>query len=1789
MTCSRNFDRVLQATCLGLVGMLAVAGCGGSSNNPDAKPSTGGDGAQQPDALPAASLKVAPPSVNFGSIDVGASSPASVVTVTNTGGLVVVSPTVTGAGFLIDSTTCGTPTASCTVSVKFSPATVGASSGILTIATGLTVSLSGTGTPPGTFTLTPSVIPTTVLVNQSLPVSVTVTATTALTDLSCLASGGDLTADATTTTCTGTIAANTPCVYAYTFKAATAGQKSDSIVCSSGGAVKTVPVAPTVVTGPSLAITPNPGSFSGSVGQTSAAITFNVANIGGSVSGALTTAPLSGANAGDFAIASNNCVVPLAPLTTCAIQVVFKPTAVGARTATLTVTDATAGSTPATTVLNGTAIAGSALAITGAANLGTVSVGQAGTALTYTITNSGGTPTGALAVAAGAQFAIGSDLCSGLPLAAAKTCTFTVTFSPTSGGVQSAVLSASSGGTTLAQLQVQGTGVLVVPPALTMSPATLDFGTIGVGTVSGTKTFTVTNTGAGATAVLSVVKKDSTSSVGGASQFGYTTTCQAALDPAASCQVVVTFSPTIAGSASATISVTDGVVTTPPASGTVVGIALSRPGITIDCANGNTFDPTVVGKTSLPTVCTVSNDSSSSQATGALTAATTGEFAVATNNCTASLAPGLSCTLSLTFSPTAKGPRTGTITVTGANGGATNANLTGTGLGVVEIVEYAGNCTLGVGHAVLCTPSVAQVQPYDFGQTTVGTNSTTTLTLAVFVRASVGNLSDTTAFGTPEEFTIVSNGCTPYASVAPTAPFSMTVPLCYIFVQHKPVSRAVANGTVTVAGASGDKDSATMKGTGAGPLTISPSPATFSNVATGTASNTLILTVMNNGTVSINGAAFTLTGANANQFSVVVDNLTGANIGPGGSATIGVRFIPTAVGAAAATLTVTGTRGDNSAVETATDSLVGNGATGAAMTVTISSNGAFADTYAGATSAPLTVTVANATGSLPTGMVTFVLTSPDFTTIPPVTTPPTLQGTCAGATTNPVNGGASCTEFVWFRPVATSALVARSATLTVTASPGVTVPLALTGNALPQLSIAPAGPAATPINVGTAVLDTETKPSVTFTLTNHAETAIPSGALNVVVGDSPNFPNMRTLFVVDPLATNTCNGSGAGAIAAGGTCVFKLTAIATSPTHAVTSADLGDFFGEVQAITGVQMAKADVKATIVTPASLDFTPGTCKNQPTRDIGVVALGGTSAPVKCTVINNGGTNSSAISAALYATGGTTAQDKARFAVDATGCTSLGETGLAPGATCDLLVTFHPTVTAPSDGGLTKTADLSVKATSGTGTLPGTQLLITFQGTATAASTSPYIVDDATGTAPSDMGAASGLVFTKTVALHAGSVDDTYGAIAGAASVSSPVLIAGESVVVGAGDTSGCTAGGATLAAAGKCTLKVVYTTVATTASGWHTFTVTLGGATIKMFAMVPAKADLLASRTDLNFGLVRVGANSQQITVVVTNVGQSATTGNIKVTVSDTTKVKTSGCAAAPLGVNPAGSCTLTIWVVPGATGTDTGTVSVTDSATVPAATDVINLSWRGTLAAGLTLTGAETDFGSQAVLSSAANTLTFTVSNGANSEKTGPLAISVLSGAAIVPDFVITGGTCITTVAALGIDLLAATPVGPCTVIAQFTPTVLAPATKTGTLTVTASPGGTATLDITGTAVSALTVTGPAGIVTATDGSKSFALANTSVAGGSTPVLVTFTNATGAPKTGLLTATLSGTDAAQFRVTNDGCTGTQVAGGATCSVALVFDPSTTGAKTATLTLAGSPGNSAALALNGTAIP
>ncbi len=94
--------------------------------------------------------------------------------------------------------------------------------------------------------------------------------------------------------------------------------------------------ASVVVGGPSASVSPNPVPFgSAALNTTTAAQTLTLSN-SGTVVLQVSSIALGGTNAADFAL-TNNCGASLAPATSCTMSATFKPTANGARAATITI------------------------------------------------------------------------------------------------------------------------------------------------------------------------------------------------------------------------------------------------------------------------------------------------------------------------------------------------------------------------------------------------------------------------------------------------------------------------------------------------------------------------------------------------------------------------------------------------------------------------------------------------------------------------------------------------------------------------------------------------------------------------------------------------------------------------------------------------------------------------------------------------------------------------------------------------------------------------------------------------------------------------------------------------------------------------------------------------------------------------------------------------------------------------------------------------------------------------------------------------------------------------------------------------------------------------------------------------------------------------------------------------------------------------------------------------------------------------------------------------------------
>jgi len=210
----------------------------------------------------------------------------------------------------------------------------------------------------------------------------------------------------------------------------------------------------------------------------------------------------------------------------------------------------------------------------------------------------------------------------------------------------------------------------VYPPypssGVTVAPSALNFGSVATGTTSPAQTVTVSNPVNSAAAVSSV-------SVSG--DFTQASTCGSSIPANGSCTVSVKFAPTATGTRTGTLTVNAGGVTN-TVSLTGTGTA---PGPVLTAAPASlSFGGTVVGGTSAAQTVTVTNSGTTSATVSGVTVS--GDFSQ-TNNC-GSVAVGGSCTVTVTFKPTASGARTGTLTVTSnANNSPASVAVSGTGIG----------------------------------------------------------------------------------------------------------------------------------------------------------------------------------------------------------------------------------------------------------------------------------------------------------------------------------------------------------------------------------------------------------------------------------------------------------------------------------------------------------------------------------------------------------------------------------------------------------------------------------------------------------------------------------------------------------------------------------------------------------------------------------------------------------------------------------------------------------------------------------------------------------------------------------------------------------------------------------------------------------------------------------------------------------------------------------------------------------------------------------------------------
>jgi hypothetical protein len=275
-----------------------------------------------------------------------------------------------------------------------------------------------------------------------------------------------------------------------------------------------------------------------------------------------------------------------------------------------------------------------------------------------------------------------------------------------------------------------------------------------------------------------------------------------------------------------------------------------------------------VNKTSSPLIVTVTVGPLPVTLTSILAS---GDFAE-TNNCPINgvLQSGATCTISVTFTPTVTGLRTGNVIVTdNAAGSPQSIPLSGTG--VVPAVTLSPS-SLQFPTLVIHTTSKAQ-------QVTLTNSGTGTLIISNI--ATSGDFAQT-------------NSCGRTLAVGAS---------CSISVTFTPTVKGQRSGALTITdNAIPTTQTVSLSGTGT-IVNLSSPKLTFAPQKVGTRSNPLSVTVTNVGKTSLTITGIAIGGTNRSDFSQT--NTCPAVLAAGKNCTISVTFKPTAIGSRTANVAIT--------------------------------------------------------------------------------------------------------------------------------------------------------------------------------------------------------------------------------------------------------------------------------------------------------------------------------------------------------------------------------------------------------------------------------------------------------------------------------------------------------------------------------------------------------------------------------------------------------------------------------------------------------------------------------------------------------------------------------------------------------------------------------------------------------------------------------------------------------------------------------------------------------------------
>jgi hypothetical protein len=457
--------------------------------------------------------------------------------------------------------------------------------------------------------------------------------------------------------CGGSLAAGANCAISVTFTpSSTPGNKTGSVQVSDNaqGSPQLIPLGGTGVD-PLLSYSPTKLTFPAQMmGATSAALPLVIKN-GATATDSLNVISVSAT--GDFA-ETNTCSSPVAAGASCTVNVTFTPTGTGTRTGTIVMSD-NAPSKSQTVQVTGT---GSTVGVAPVSlTFPTQVVGTSSSAQIVTLSNQGSNALAIASITVTGDF--GESNTCGSSLAAGASCPISIVFTPTTTGIRSGTLQISDSDPTSPQ-SVTLSGTATPVSQLSLSTTSLNYAPQLVGTASKSQSITLRNNGSGTITMSSVTATGDFSAVSG---------CGKSIGSEAECSITVTFRPTGGGARTGTLTIKD----SDPSSPQMISLAGMGTFVQLSQTTVSFAATVLVGKTSTKQTVTVTNTASTALSFTDIEAF--GDF-TQTDTCASGLNPGANCSVSVTFTPTNSGFRTGGVTFADSDPGSPQTLLlTGTG------------------------------------------------------------------------------------------------------------------------------------------------------------------------------------------------------------------------------------------------------------------------------------------------------------------------------------------------------------------------------------------------------------------------------------------------------------------------------------------------------------------------------------------------------------------------------------------------------------------------------------------------------------------------------------------------------------------------------------------------------------------------------------------------------------------------------------------------------------------------------------------------------------------------------------------------------------------------------------------------------------------------------------------------------------------------------------------------------------------------------------------------------